>query len=364
MLFKILQNINRNKFSPYVISLTSKEGYGDSIGSLNVPLYCLGMGSGLFSFFNCFKLFHVLINIQPNTVHTWMYHADLLGGLVAWFLRVPRIIWCIRHSDFSRSTTKLSTFFVMKMCSILSYLIPNNIICCSNRGLSIHKQNGYDETKLCVIPNGFDLVQFTPSLPSRLQIRKELDINDKSPVVGLIARFHPQKNHSGFFQAAKIIHKIQPEVLFVLVGKGVDLNNLKIRNYITEYNLDSVVHLLGLRHDISKVMASLDVLVSSSSHGEAFPNVIGEAMSCGVPCVVTDVGDSAEIVGDTGAVVRVGDMEELANRVLSIINMPSSKKANLVLKARDRVKKLYNIPNVVRLYENAYSSTNPTYPYI
>lgn len=354
MLYKVLSNLNRNRFKPVVITLTNLRGYNTSIKNLNIPIINIGLTNNISSFFKIFKLFVVLHRISPSVVHTWMYHADLLGGIVAYILKVPKIIWCVRHSDFSKSTVKYSTYLIMKFCTYLSKHIPNEIIYCSSRAADIHESFGYSTNKRKIIPNGFDLTNFRQSSSKRLKIRNELKINVNSILIGQVGRFHPQKNHLGFLKSICSINNKFPGTHFLLVGKGITHNNALISNFIFKNNLSSVVHLLGLRHDIPAIMASLDILVSASTNGEAFPNVIGEAMSCGVPCVVTNVGDSVEIIGNSGVVANAFDSSDIAEKIIKLINLHPSERLKLSKDARQRVKLHYDIRNVIKLYESLY----------
>ncbi|EHN63236.1 glycosyl transferase [Comamonas testosteroni ATCC 11996] len=212
---------------------------------------------------------------------------------------------------------------------------------------------GYAADKLHVIPNGFDLSRFVPDVAARASVRAELGLAADVPLVGLIARFDSQKNHCGFVEAAAQVHAQMPDVHFVLAGTGVDAANIALNSAIAVKGLQARMHLLGRREDVPRLMASLDVL-ASSSHGEAFPNVLGEAMACGVPCVVTDVGDSAEIVGDTGCVVAAGDMVGLARGLVDVLSYPPEQKTVLGEQARVRVAARYEIGHVARLYEAFY----------
>jgi glycosyltransferase involved in cell wall biosynthesis len=207
---------------------------------------------------------------------------------------------------------------------------------------------------MVVIPNGFDLARFQPDALARVAVRAELGVADDVPLVGLIGRFDPQKNHAGFFEATGYLHRRLPMVHFVLAGKGIDEGNRALMRMVEAAGVCHVTHLLGLRSDIPRLMAALDVLASSSSYGEAFPNVLGEAMASGVPCVVTDVGDSAYIVGDTGQVVLPGDMAGLAAAMEDVLTLPPAEKAALGERARARVAEHFEIGRVVRQYETFY----------
>ena len=354
MLLKVLERLDRRRFSPHVISLTTKGEIGARVEALGVPVECLGMRSGHFSPMKFLRLVRRLRKLHPDAVHTWMYHADLLGGSAARLAGVRAVGWAIRHSDFSPSHSKRSTVWVMKACAVLSRRIPRRILCCSERAKDIHVSAGYEERKFVVIPNGFDLTRFHPDTDARVSVRAELGLSEDTPLVGLIARFDPQKNHAGFFEAAARTYRSRPDAHFLLAGAGVLGNNPDLRRVIQQAGVDGNTHLLGRREDIPRLMAALDVLVSSSSFGEAFPNVLGEAMACGVPCVVTDVGDSAEIVGATGRVAAPGDMAALAHEIVEVLGLSDKERRALGARARERVQARYDIESVVRQYEEFY----------
>lgn len=354
MLLKLLQHLDRSRFNPTVISLMGIGEIGPRIKELGVPVHSLGMRrEGIPNTLAALRLSRLLRQIQPDIVHTWMYHADLLGGLAARWAGCRRVIWCIRHSNLSPSENKPSTLKVVRLCARLSRSIPAQIISCSSRAKEVHAAIGYQARKLHVIPNGFELDRFVPDAAARASVRAELGLPADAPLVGLIARYDPQKNHAGFVQAAAWVAAQMPQVNFVLAGKDVDGANAVLQGAIAQHGLQSRMHLLGRRDDVPRLMAALDVL-ASSSHGEAFPNVLGEAMACGVPCVVTDVGDSAEIVGRTGCVVAAGDMAGLARGLVQVLQLPAAEKAALGQQARTRVAENYEIGHVAGLYQAFY----------
>jgi glycosyltransferase involved in cell wall biosynthesis len=353
MLLKLLSHMDAKRFSPEVISLTAEEEMGKRIEALGIPVHYMDMKPAAVDPARFLKLVGLVGRIKPDLVHTWMYHADLLGGLAARMNGISALAWCVRHSDLSKENNKKTTLYVVKLCALLSGLLPRRIVMCSSRAAEIHRDAGYREEKMFLLPNGFNLEQFTPSPEAREAVRRELRVEKETQLVGLIARDDPQKNHAGFIRAAARVHQVLPEVHFILAGTGIDQDNTGLAEAIGEHNLQERMHLLGRRNDIPRLMASLDVLASSSI-GEAFPNVLGEAMSCAVPCVVTDVGDSAEIVGDTGAVVDSGDMEGLARHLIEILNMPSGDRQKMGVRARSRVAQKYEINGIVRRYEEFY----------
>ncbi len=354
MLLKLLQHLDRDRFQHCVISLKDKGEIGAQIEALGIPVFALRMHFGLSTLQSFFRLVNYLRAAQPDLVQTWMYHADLLGGLAGKMAGCKNMVWGIRNSDLDKRLTKRSTLIVVKICAFLSRWLPEKVITCSARAKEVHIRSGYCAEKIRVIPNGFNLDQFAPDDTARIRVRTQFGFPENTPLVGLMARYSPQKNHSGFIKAAKLVNSSMPQVRFLFAGRMVDEKNAELNELIQSNGLGRYVHLLGRRDDMPELMAALDVLVSSSSFGEAFPNVLGEAMACGVPCAVTDVGDSAEIIGEAGFVVSEGDMQGLAQSIIKLLNLDSYGKKNLGLKARARVKSEYEIGHVARMYESFY----------
>ncbi len=355
MLFKVLECLDRQRFAPHVISLTTLGELAPRIAALGIPIDAVGMKPGLPSPSGFFRLTQIIKHLNPDVVHTWMYHADLLGGLAARLSGISAVGWCIRNSNLDKNRTKLSTRAVVSLCASISKWVPSRILSCSERARQVHVAHGYAAEKMVIVPNGFDLNRFKPDDHARQQIRAELGITDQTPLVGLIGRFDPQKNHLGFFEAAAVLHRQMPQVHFLLAGQDIDSRNAALMQAITQAGVLSNTHLLGLRNDMPELMAALDVLASSSSYGEAFPNVLGEAMACGVPCAVTDVGDSAYIVGDTGRVVASGDMAGLAQALADILQLPAAERLALGEAARSRVATHFEIGHITRQYEAFYA---------
>ena len=353
MLLKVLERLDRQRFAPHVISLTTLGELAPRIAALDIPVEAVGLKPGLLSPSGFFRLVRLLKRMNPDVVHTWMYHADLLGGLAARLAGISAVGWCIRNSNLDKDNTKLSTRAVVSLCAFISKWVPSRILSCSEKARKAHVECGYAAEKMLVVPNGFDLIRFKPDDDARKMVRIELGLEVDTPLVGLIGRFHPHKNHAGFLEAAGLLHRHMPQVHFVLAGHGVDIGNEALMKAITRAGVTANTHLLGLRHDMPELMAALDVLASSSS-GEAFPNVLGEAMACGVPCAVTDVGDSAYVIGDTGSVVSPGDMPGLSASLEDLLTLPRIKKIALGERARARVMKHFEIGNVVRQYEAYY----------
>jgi glycosyltransferase involved in cell wall biosynthesis len=248
---------------------------------------------------------------------------------------------------------KRSTRWTVKTCAALSGILPSRIIFVSNVSRQVHVQLGYPAQKTVVIPNGYNMVEFAPDPAARAEMRAELHINPGAPVVGLVARFDPQKDHLNFIQAAEILRSRLPQASFVLCGEGITWGNLLLAGWIRERRLEDCVHLLGRRTDVARVMNSMDVLASSSA-AEALPNVIGEAMACGLPCVVTDAGDSGLMVAEVGRVVPVRDSIALADGLYAVLSLQADERAALGRLARRRVETSFSLERSAQAYNRLY----------
>jgi len=353
MLLKLLQHLGRDRYEPTVISLMGLGEVGPRIAALGIPVHSMNMRLGVPNPLKVLMLVRLLRRLKPDLVQTWMYHADLLGGLAARMAGCRLIIWCLRQSNLAKAVNKRSTLWVVAACAMISSWLPRHVLSCSKQAKIVHAAKGYQQEKIHFIPNGFELDRFQSDVQARHSVRVELGLPVDTPLVGLMARYDPQKNHLGFMQAAALLHAQMPEVHFLLAGSGVDRQNESLQAAVVESGLLGHMHLLGRRDDVPRLMAALDVL-ASPSHGEAFPNVLGEAMACGVPCVVTNVGDSAEIVGDTGRVVPAGDMKGLARELREVLQLPPLERLALGSRARARVAAEYEISHVAMLYQAFY----------
>ena len=271
-----------------------------------------------------------------------MYHADLVAGIVGKIAGVKHIIWSIRQSNLARDYNKISTLLVVKACAFLSPFIPSKIISNSTSARQSHIEVGYKADKIHVIANGFDLERFFPDKALRSAFRSRHNIDETTPLVGLVARFDPVKNHAGFFEAAQTIHEAMPDVRFVLAGTYITSKNQTLMAMIDKAGLQQKTYLLGEQNDIASIMNGIDVLISSA-HAEAFPNVLGEAMACGTPCVATDVGDCKTIIGDTGGVVDAGDMKALARETIAILSLSTKEKEIYSIAAHKHIYSHYEI---------------------
>jgi glycosyltransferase involved in cell wall biosynthesis len=353
MLYKLVSKMDWDKFEIQVISLTDIGPIGKKIEDLGIPVSALGMRRGIPNPVAIFTLARWLRRARPDIVHTWMYHSDLMGGLAAKLGGSFPVVWGIRHSNLDPEGNKQSTIWTAKTCARFSRWLPVKIACCSEASRHVHTALGYDPDRMVVIPNGFDLNLFKPDLEGVALVRQELGIPEDTMLIGMVGRFDPQKDHILFIKAAALLKKENRDVQFLLCGDDITWKNQKLSKWLDETGLHIYFHLLGRRNDIPRIMNALDI-ASSSSYGEGFPNVVGEAMACGTPCIVTDVGDSALIVGDTGIVVPPRDPNALALAWKELIEIGKDKRQKLGHDARLRIRDNFNLLYVVKRYEELY----------
>ena len=297
----------------FVVSLLDGGKYAEYLESGGIPVYCLRMRKGnvLASFLNLWK---ILREIRPDLMQTWMYHADFIGGIVAYILRI-KVVWGIRHTNINDPHIKKSTKLIARLCAISSSFVPHRVVCCAEAARKAHIEFGYKKEKLVVVPNGYDLERFRPDPIGRSELRGLLGISDDEIVFGMVARFDPVKDHENLIRALKVARERGLCFKCLLIGRNVVRENTDLSKKIEDAQLEKSFILLGQRVDIPAVMSALDIHILSSKD-EAFPNVIAEAMACGTPCITTDAGDASEIVGDTGWVVPIGDAESLASALI------------------------------------------------
>jgi glycosyltransferase involved in cell wall biosynthesis len=348
-LYRLVENDAGNRHT--VISLIDGGKYGPLLEKSGHAVYSLGMVRGRPSLGATFRLFRLLRALAPDVVQTWMYHADLLGGLAARFAGIKRVSWGIRHLNLDPEGSSHSTIRVAEACAFLSRWVPVQIICCSERAARVHGELGYVSEKFKIIPNGYDLVEFAHSSTLREATREELGIEQQETLIGMVARFNPQKDHETLLAA--LAHVVTAGIDFrcILAGAGMDGSNQLIAHQSSMLGLVDRIILLGPRGDVPALMNAMDINVLSS-FAEAFPNVLAEAMACGTPCVTTDVGDAAVIVADTGWVVQPKQARELAEAIIAAIrereDTDSWKKRQVA--CRKRVEKEFGIDAMVAAY--------------
>lgn len=305
-------------------------------------------------------LWKLLKKNQPDLVQTWMYHPDLIGGLCARLAGIRHVCWGIRHTELEAGKSSRSSILAARLCASLSGIVPGRIICCAEEAARVHHALGYRFDKMTVIPNGYDLADFYPreTIADGPPNAFLSDTEQHLPLLGMVGRFNPQKDHRNLLQALSELSVRGFEFRCLLVGANLDCDNSPLCNWLKELGLENKVKLLGLRSDIADIMNSLDLHILSSSFGEAFPNVIAEAMACGTPCVGTDVGDTAAIIGECGWVVPPNDSRKLADAIQAALVERDSAPARWAERCRssaERIQANYSIDRMVAAFDSVWT---------
>ena len=336
-----------------VVSLTNLGRYGAQLIKMGVPVYALGLKSAFGVPRVLWLLVRHLRELKPNVVQTWMYHADLLGGLAAKLAGGPPVIWGIHSVDLKRGASR-TTRIVQKLCALSSSWLPELIICVAEASRRSHIAVGYDATRMLVIANGFDVEPTPISSAEVKQFRTEHGLRANYVVVGCVGRFHPAKDHRNFVEAAVLLGPEFPEVRFMMVGAGLDANNSALKSWIAAGGMSDRFVLLGERSDVPLCLCAMDVFCSSS-RTEAFPLVVGEAMVLARPSVVTDVGDTAVLVGDTAILVERENPQALARGLSTLLVASVKKRQALGQRAYARVRREFSIGQMISRTVSAYS---------
>lgn len=350
-LYRLVQTLHAPEFEHVVIALGA-EGSMSTMFAKSTELHHLGMHPGRLLPHEVLRLRRLLRSSRYDVIQSWMYHANLMAAMAGWGDAAP-VVWNIRHSLHALSHEKRATRWVIRAGARLSRR-PARIIFNAGVSRAQHVAFGYDDARSVVIPNGFDTTVFAPCPAKRARVRAELDIPADALAVGLVARVHPMKDHPTFLHAAKRFGEAHPRAVFVLVGEGADGANRELGALIDRLGLRDRVRLCGRRSDIAAIDNALDIAASSSAWGEAFPNATAEAMACGVPCVVTDVGDAPAIVDDTGAVVPASDPVALGDAWAKLAALGAGARRALGQRARARVIQHYAIDAGARRYADLY----------
>jgi glycosyltransferase involved in cell wall biosynthesis len=308
-LFRLIENDKSAKH--IVFSMTSGGKYVEKLQKVGVEVYSLNI-HGLISFTRgLLALRRVERKVNPVALQSWMYHADLMISVYALLFFKKNIFWSIRHSTFEKAVTPLSIRVIVQICALLSSFVPRKIICCSENAKAIHIEKGYKGSKFEFVANGYNFDKLSYSETKRLELRASLGLQQADFLIGNVARWHPQKDHQSLLSAFSQFAAGKDNVYLLLVGKDMAPDNATLRKLINTYQIENKVILYGESDDIPGVMSGIDLHVMSSSYGEAFPNVVVEAMACETPVIVTDVGDAAAIVGELGIVTKPENVQQL-----------------------------------------------------
>ncbi|HMK12336.1 MAG TPA: glycosyltransferase [Acidimicrobiales bacterium] len=354
MMARLIGSLDEREVQSVVVSLTTDGPVGRDLRSSGVEVLALEIKKTSGMITGPRRLAAAIRDQQPDVVQTWLYDSDLIGAIAARRAgRIP-VVWNLRQTVPDLRASKPRTRWIIRTCARLSSRAPARIVCCAPEVLQSHVDVGYDASRAVVIPNGTDMEIFRPDDLARCEVRAELGFDAATPLVGLVARVAPQKDHETFASAAAAVLAKDPRARFILCGEGATASNGTLTNVLGRAGVAAATRLLGPRPDVERITAALDVAVSSSAFGEGYPNTVAEALACGVPCVVTDVGHSAALVGDAGVVVPPRDPSRLAEGVSRLLALSPIERRALGAKGRQGIEAEASLAVVARTYAEVW----------
>ena len=349
MLYQIIKYRTEESPDYYVITLGLSHYYEDMIRNMGVEVLELDIRKHPFITLRRIRTFLK----KDDILCCWMYIPNLIGYIVG-RKKVSKLIWCIRHSDLSQKNNSRKTLIINRICERVSPKV-DVIAYNGERSRKVHSDAGYKPVRDIVLENGLDLSEYRYDDELRKQVRKELGIEGDKKVILSVARNHPIKDLPTFVKAFASVKSSRDDVTAVMCGPGITGDDDKLCDLCGEYGLEigKDIHLIGFREDTNAVLNISDVYVLHSA-GEAFPNILIQAMAAGIPVVSTDVGDVIKILGNSNYVVPVGDHKGIADKISEILDMSDSDRTEMISSNRNIVEEKYDIGNVVRSYEEMY----------
>ncbi|MDB5231199.1 MAG: glycosyltransferase [Chitinophagaceae bacterium] len=354
-LFRLVTQSKNPEVQFSIISLMDEGHYGPLFDKHEIEVTYVNLKRNK-SFFGVLKksifLYKTILRIHPDVIQTWMYHADLYGGIIGRIVGVKRIFWSVHHFNLYPSANKLITLVIIKCLAKLAYLIPTKVVFCSSHSAVKHVNFGYPKSKVVHIPLGYDQNDIQFDSEGRTALRSELHLHETSIIIGFLARWDIQKDHENLIKAFSILHSNYPNAVLILAGPGIGYDNAELNLILERYCVPlEKIRLLGPIQNTSAFFSMLDLHVLPS-RGEAFPNVVAESMLCGIPNVATNVGDVTEILGDTGWIVPSQNAVALAGAISDALG----KRENFDIwkdikeKSRQRIVNLFSIEKMIDSY--------------
>lgn len=354
MLKRLMFNmVSCSKSDVTIVSLIKMGTVGFELQEAGFTVLPLNMKNGLSILSVLFQLKRLISQKKPDIVQTWLYHADLLGGVAARLAGVKKIVWGIRTTELKKGS--YATACIRSICSVLSYIVPSMIVNAAEVSKEKHIQLGYCAKKMTVISNGFDFSQLTFNELGRSSLRLAAEVCESTTVIGYLGRFSQVKGPDIFVAAAGLVAKQSAYSRFLMVGRGFDASNVELMAWIRATGFPERFILLGERQDVASCLSAMDVFCLSSRN-EGFPNALAEAMALGLPCVATCAGDAAFILSDTGLLTDDFEPKSVSMNLLKVLDMSPEERAVMGQRAASRVRSMFSIEKSVKQFEELYST--------
>ncbi|MBX7483371.1 glycosyltransferase [Qipengyuania qiaonensis] len=339
-----------------VLSLLSPGPIAERITARGVSVHSLGMRRGIVGPGAMLRLPRLVETIAPDLIHGWMYHGNLAASFARRRSRrkLP-LVWNIRHSIPDLAMESRQTRVLLKLSARISGG-PEAIVYNAYVSRDQHEAIGYSAERGMVVPNGFDTARFAPDPNARNAATAIFGLAEDAFRVACVARLHPMKDQARLVEAAAIARERGCDIHLVFVGHGLEDPPAELKRLIEKRIPADRVTTSGARTDVADWLPGIDLLAVPSAWGEAFPNVIGEALACGVPVVATDVGDSARIIGRNGLIVPPNDTDAMADAIIAMAARSASERAAMGAAGRERIVREYALANVAGRYEELHAA--------
>jgi glycosyltransferase involved in cell wall biosynthesis len=340
-----------------VVSLTGDGPMAERLRSHGCEVTGLDF-RGPWRFLRSFTRLVVLIRrTQPDVIQTWMYHSDILGALARAGARSNAgLVWGVRLSEPMAAGLKFTTRLTVRLAALMSRIFPDAIVANAEKSRPEHARLGYPAELFRIVPNGFDTTRFRPDAARRTAMRREFGLGDDAVLAGLVGRFSAQKNQIGLIAATGMAAETRTDLHLLLCGRHIGAGNGALNDAIGSAGLGERTVLLDERPDTENVYAALDFYVSASL-SEGFPNVIAEAMACGLPCIATDVGNCRDLIGRNGIVVPPADRDALARAIGAMADLKADERQAIGEKARRHVEETYSLAQMAAAFANVWRGT-------
>ena len=342
VLFRLISATSAD-FEHAVVSLHQDGVYAQPLRERGVSVTTLGMRRGCLSVEGLRRLRQAIAEYSPHVIQTRLDHANLIGGLMARFAGAPPVVWAVHSTDLGPLRSSWKTRIIRRFCALLSHRVPKLIVSDAHSGAALHKKIGFDSSKLIVVPNGVDPMSFQPDPLARERTRRLWGVAPNEVLLGCVARWDPLKDHENLVHAIRLLTDRGRALRCVFVGKGMIAENRDLRRMIERWGVAERLVLAGATGNVPESMNAIDLHVLPS-RSESLPVAVMEAMSCGTPCVVTDVGDARHILGDTGWVVRPRDSAALADTIeAALIDFERGAREDRARSCRERVVREFSL---------------------
>lgn len=353
MLARTVAQSDRSRYRHVIVSMKGEGDLSRQLRAAGAELISLSLNTPASLLCEFLRLRRLIRREQPAAVQTWLAHATLFGSLAAWSAGNRRVIWCVHTGNQDPSRVAREIRIINHILGALSRALPRIIVSVSEAASRHCIRLGFPQNRIRLIPNGTDTAAFQPDPAAGAALRREFQIPENAPLVGIVGRNTPEKDFATFFRAALQLQDALPQTHFLLCGKGLEPSMPEAREFLPQSVHPENFHFLGIRKDVARVYNACTIVVLTSV-SEAFPLVLGEAMACGVPVAATDVGDCRLLVGDGGEIAPPRQAEAIASSWAALLRLPSPDYHALSGRARQRIVTHYSMRPCMERYEELY----------